>query len=109
MRKSVFKTHKKLLDMFEKRVTGLSYEKIADLYHVDHTTIIYWCARFGVKKGIPLTINKEIHITIKKKFTPPIVIPPPTGKYVEIMYEKTNQGKSYSDYLKEDVERRKKK
>lgn len=107
MRKSVFKTPKDVLGMFEKRSSGFSYKRLAEYYGVDHTTIIYWCSRYGIKKHQPINLTKEIHITMKKRFPAPA--PPIKGKYKDIIYEKVNEGKTYAEYLEEERRRKLKK
>lgn len=106
MRGNVFNTPQKIREMLEFRSNGLSYKRLASKYRVDHTSIIYWCQKYNIKKCLPLP---EFTVKVKKKVKyakthPKIIIAPnPKDKYAYIWAEKVSSGKPYKDYLKQDM------
>ena len=98
----VFTDPNVLLEMLKLRASGKSYVYLAKKYVVDHSSIIYQCEKYGVKRYESLKggIKKEI----KKKNTsivyPDIIVlrerpVKHKEKYANLIFEKINQGRNY--------------
>lgn len=96
MRRSFNKTGRQKLEiMFKMREMGHSYNKIAEMMNVHHTTVLYWFGKLS--KHRPTKSSKNFGLLGKLR-----------GKPVEdkkIFKDNTgiviNKGKSYREYLKE--------
>ena len=90
-----------LEEMLSLRKQGWSYNRLGLKYDRDHTTIIYWCQKMGVSPAThdKIKISRAV-ITMKQKTIVQSVISP---KYKE---DKINEGKSYQEYLQEEMKRK---
>ena len=77
------------------RSEGQSYPQIGKTFNKDHSTILYWCKRFNVKKGEPILPFDDFELKINKKELPE------NPKYLDMLDEHINRGKlTYAEYLK---------
>lgn len=88
-----------VLEIMKLRRQGWSVLKIAREYRVDHTTVVYHCKKYKVKKGKPIFFD-EPAVSV------PIKLPDKKEEAPQVKY---NPGKvCYMDYLKTLLEREKK-
>jgi len=77
------------------RSKGTTYPEIGRMFNKHHSTIIYWCQRFKVDTGTDVPSPDALDWKISKKTVPK------KFKYIEILEEHINPGKSYAEYLKD--------
>jgi transposase len=77
------------------RSKGTTYPEIGRMFNKHHSTIIYWCQRFNVDTGTDVPSPDALDWKISKKTVPK------KFKYIDILEEHINPGKSYAEYLKE--------
>jgi len=96
----------KLMEMLYLRRNGWSAPRLAKRYGLqDHTSILHWCKKYGVKPKLDSELNPfervytrkeiqtEIRLNVKQKEIP---------KNPYIGFEgKINQGRMYKDYLED--------
>lgn len=110
------RTHKKpfvdkklLEEMLLLREDGWSFLKLGRKYECDHTSILYQCKKFGIKKGTPIETLKELKEprVIEKKIIEIIEIEKPKPNPNAHLFkkrEKTCKGLDcYEDYLRQDL------
>lgn len=99
----VFDDIDKLREMLELRKKGYSFLKLANIYNVDHSSIIYQVQKHRVIQ--PLGI-KKVRL-VKKGIIPTLADIKQSMENLE--YEKgerINPGKSYKEYLKDEEKRK---
>lgn len=86
-------------EMFELRRQGWTLHQLASKYHRDHSTILYHCHRYevyphGVKSFKFVKKVKQLNSS--------------PGKYIVLDYrgDIINQGKSYREYLQDEIDRK---
>ena len=94
-------TKSTLLEMLKLRSEGRSLISLARMYGVDHTTIIYHCQKYRI---IPFQRMPEIEVTLVERL--------PRKEHREktrielLLEEPVNPGKNYTDYLREEKQRK---
>lgn len=117
------KQPEQLREMLLLRYNGMTTTKLGLLYGVDHTSIIHWCQKFGVKPRRDNPINTPDYVEklsryeqairerkIKQREELSTVLINTTAqkpKYHDMLQdEDVSNGKSYKDYLLEQGERK---
>lgn len=107
----VFTDPNVLKEMLELRAGGRGYSSLARRYKVDHSSIMYQCNKYEIKK---YKLPDRLQEKIKEKNTTVIYpsqikighfVPPinrKQDKYADLLYEKINRGKNYFEYLKKE-------
>jgi hypothetical protein len=85
--RAVFNDKKKLEEMLNLRKAGWTYQSLAMIYGVDHSSIYGQCKKYGIPKS-PVNINLNI------------------SSILVLLEIRSKPAKSYSDYLVEERHRR---
>lgn len=108
----VFDDVAKLNEMLNRRMMGEGVAKLGAMYGVDHSTIIYHCKRSGMQfpgKHDNIVVSSGI-IAISiggMGIRRPIQSTQPD--LIDFDGDRINPGKTYAEYVAEDIKRRKKK
>lgn len=94
-------------EMLQLRREGWSLLRLALKFNRSHCTVLYHCKRNGVEpEQQRIKIPKFLVHTRPSSFKRRIKIRKPGDKYLDLIDEPVQQGKSYKEYLAESLQRK---
>jgi hypothetical protein len=105
-RPKIFKDRELLKEMLTLRRQGFTYKQLADKYKVDYTSIKHWCDIYGLGGHVIQLVRqfyKDNGIELARK--PRILVVDVSQMWVNEEGDRMCQGKSYQEYLEDEVRR----